>query len=214
MPDWKLVGCLRRPSGPAPTDGIGALIPDGVDFQRIVVSEAIHDEETSALVASRGASEPHGAVLEAWTSGPAPAPVHLSSPLLDGSLFWTREHVFVEEDPAPDPATHRKVVFPLRRRPGMPQDDFYRYWREEHGPLVASVARDLGIRRYVQSHTDHERQVGSPFDGLAEVWVSEPTGPFDEEARRRAGRLLVEDEARFIDLARSTLYWTRERVVR
>ena len=42
--------------------------------------------------------------------------------------------------------------------PPTPEDrgepaEFHRYWKDEHGPLVRSVAQTLGIRRYVQSHT-------------------------------------------------------------
>ena len=46
-----------------------------------------------------------------------------------------------------------KLVFNIRRRPEIEPEEFYRYWKDEHGPLVRSVADVLGIRRYVQSHT-------------------------------------------------------------
>jgi hypothetical protein len=113
-----------------------------------------------------------------------------------------------------------RIVFPLRRLKGMPDDEFYGYWREVHGPLVASVANDLGIRRYVQTHTLRDdpitqtlREVyGSSddlFDGMAEVWFNDPedkNGPAFTEAGQAAGALLLEDEKKFIDMDRSLMY--------
>ena len=74
-----------------------------------------------------------------------------------------------------------KLTFCLRRRPGMSVEEFQRYWRETHAPLVAERAATLGIRRYVQTHTTdldgvhaafQARNDGSPepFDGVAELW--------------------------------------------
>ncbi len=113
-----------------------------------------------------------------------------------------------------------RIVFPLRRLKGMPDDEFYGYWREQHGPLVASVANDLGIRRYVQTHTLHDDPItlslrelyGSSddlFDGMAEVWFNDPedrNGAAFSEAGKAAGALLLEDEKKFIDMSRSCMY--------
>ena len=45
-----------------------------------------------------------------------------------------------------------KLVFCLHRLPHLSREEFQRYWREEHGPLVRRHAEVLGIARYVQSH--------------------------------------------------------------
>jgi len=74
-----------------------------------------------------------------------------------------------------------KLTYCLRRRPGISLDEFQRYWRDTHAPLVAERAETLGIRRYVQVHTSdladvhamlQRRNGGSPepFDGVAELW--------------------------------------------
>ena len=55
-----------------------------------------------------------------------------------------------------------RLNFPLRRLPNLSRADFQKYWREEHGPLVASVARTLQMRRYMQSHTVDD----ALYDGL------------------------------------------------
>src|SRR5881409_1469797 len=46
-----------------------------------------------------------------------------------------------------------KLVFCLHRLPALSREEFQRYWRERHGPLVRESAKALGIRRHVQVHT-------------------------------------------------------------
>jgi uncharacterized protein (TIGR02118 family) len=111
-----------------------------------------------------------------------------------------------------------KLVFCLRRLSTLSRADFQRYWREQHGPLVRRHAPALRIRRYVQLHTlDHPLQDalrasrGGPeaFDGVAELWWDSPEdleATLQEPAGRQAAAELLEDERRFIDLARSPLW--------
>jgi len=108
-----------------------------------------------------------------------------------------------------------KLVFCLTRLPHLSREDFQRYWRERHGPLVRESAKVLGIRRYVQAHTLDtplndalRRGRGGPeaYDGVAELWFDSlealaAAGGTPEG--KAAGRRLVEDERTFIDLARS-----------
>jgi hypothetical protein len=118
-----------------------------------------------------------------------------------------------------------KLVFCVRRRPDLTFEEFQRYWLTEHGPLVRSLweAGDLPTMvRYVQSHTIageptdrlvRSRDAGEPYDGITEVWLSGDTPPERAEAARAAGARLLEDEGRFIDFARSTLFLTREHTI-
>ena len=108
-----------------------------------------------------------------------------------------------------------KLVFCLTRLPHLSREEFQRYWRERHSPLVRESAKALGIRRYVQVHTLEtpvnealRRGRGGPeaYDGVAELWFDSldalaAAGTTSEG--RAAGRRLVEDERTFIDLARS-----------
>jgi uncharacterized protein (TIGR02118 family) len=118
-----------------------------------------------------------------------------------------------------------KLVFCLHRLPQLSREEFQRYWREVHGPLVRQHAAPLGIRRYVQSHTlagplNDALRAGRgsdvPFDGVAELWW-DSRAVFDaastSESGRAASLLLFEDERRFIDHARSSLFVTEEHVV-
>jgi len=115
-----------------------------------------------------------------------------------------------------------KLVFCLRRLPHLSREEFQRYWLESHGPLVRELAPTLGVKRYVQVHTVTSafsealsRHRGAPddFDGVAELWWDS----VDDFARagitkegRDAGRRLLEDEKRFIDLARSPIWFGEE----
>jgi len=118
-----------------------------------------------------------------------------------------------------------KLVFCLRRKPGMSVEEFRRYWREDHAPLVKSHEEALGICRYVQVHTDHgpgikaltnSRGAPEPFDGIAELWYDSPEAlaarAKDPDARA-AGKALFEDEQKFIDHATSPILIGTENVV-
>jgi uncharacterized protein (TIGR02118 family) len=111
-----------------------------------------------------------------------------------------------------------KLTFCLRRRPDLSVEEFQRYWREVHAPLVAARADVLNIRRYVQVHTAAEpglheafrrRNDGAPepYDGVAELWFDDLAafGRDTPEARQASAELRA-DEANFIDLPNSPMW--------
>jgi len=117
-----------------------------------------------------------------------------------------------------------KLTFCLRRLSSLTLAEFQDYWLNKHGPLVRRLQPALGMVRYVQVHrldTDlaagmcRARGAPEPYDGVAELWwesedaFRSARGP----GAREAGRLLLEDEARFIDLPRSPLWLNREQVI-
>lgn len=120
-----------------------------------------------------------------------------------------------------------KLVFCLHRLPHLSRAEFQRYWRETHAPLVQRHAATLRIRRYVQLHSLEEgasldaalqasRGGPSGYDGVAELWwdsEADLAAATTTDTGRQAGLELLEDERRFIDLARSPLWITRENVV-
>ena len=116
-----------------------------------------------------------------------------------------------------------RLAFVLRRKPGMSRAEFQKYWRETHGPLVASHSTALSILRYVQLHTLEDPindqlavargGMEARYDGVAELWWNnreEITANAGSEAAKAAGRELLEDEARFIDLPNSPLWFAYE----
>lgn len=118
-----------------------------------------------------------------------------------------------------------KLVFCLRRKPGLSITEFQEYWRETHAPLVKQHRDVLGIRHYVQCHyveTSVNAAMSGPrqtrekaYDGVAELWfdsleaMMRPGGP---EAGKAAAALL-EDEAKFIDLVNSPIFMADEYAV-
>ena len=100
-----------------------------------------------------------------------------------------------------------RLTYLLRRKPEMSLAEFQKYWRENHGPLVASHAQRLNMLRYVQVHTLE------PYDGVAELWWNrrEEMVVANESPRgQAAGEELLEDEAKFIDLPKSPLWFAYE----
>ncbi len=96
-----------------------------------------------------------------------------------------------------------KAIYLIRRKPGMSAADFHRYWREVHGAIAARIP---GMRRYVQCHATTD---DTEYDGAAEAWFDDMDAvqravASPEYAAARA------DEARFIDLDRTTLIFTEE----
>jgi len=118
-----------------------------------------------------------------------------------------------------------KLSFCLRRLPSLSREQFQKYWFETHGPLVRKHAAALRIQRYVQTHTllgdaaDSLRATrGGPpgYDGVAELWwrsEEDVAAATSTPAGMEAGRILLEDERKFIDLASSPLFWAREREI-
>ncbi|MDP3855091.1 EthD domain-containing protein [Phenylobacterium sp.] len=118
-----------------------------------------------------------------------------------------------------------KLTFALTRRPELTREAFQDYWFNTHAPLVASVRETLRIKRYVQMHSlpveiseDLRRSRGGAegYDGVAQLWwdsFDDLVANAQNEAAKAAGRLLLEDEARFIDLPKSPLWWGQEKVI-
>lgn len=104
----------------------------------------------------------------------------------------------------------------LRRLPNLSLEEFQRCWRETHGPLVAGYATNLGICRYVQDHMlqDPMNRGGmDPYDGADELWwnyLEEPGKALATPEGQRAYQDIVEDERKFIDFSRSSLFFVIE----
>lgn len=115
-----------------------------------------------------------------------------------------------------------RLVYVLRRLGNLSRQEFQSYWRNAHGPLVAKHSTALRIRRYVQTHTlddpindllKEPRGTLEPFDGVAELWWNHENEVAEAMAGpqgRDADQELLEDERKFIDFSRSSIYWATE----
>jgi len=112
------------------------------------------------------------------------------------------------------------IHYALRRKAGMSFEDFSAYWRGPHAALVVSLASKLGIVRYHQHHgvlpdvaaaMQAARGTAAPFDGVAAISFASAAdlarGNVDP-ASADAQRLLAEDEAKFINIAESSMFFT------
>ena len=100
----------------------------------------------------------------------------------------------------------------IRRRPGMPLDEFQAYWRTTHADVVTRMPQ---IRRYVQSHPlmGGYRKGALAFDGVAEIWVDD-SAALREMAASEAYAAVEADEANFIDRPSMALLLTEDHVVK
>ena len=118
-----------------------------------------------------------------------------------------------------------KLVFCLHRLPRLSREQFQDYWRHKHAPLVRELAPGLKIRRYVQSHCFYDEGLYSAskvrggaagYDGVAELYwdnLDDLYATATDPDAIKAGRKLLEDERKFIDLSCSPLFFTRENIV-
>jgi uncharacterized protein (TIGR02118 family) len=105
-----------------------------------------------------------------------------------------------------------KVITFIKRKLGMPVEEFQGYWRERHPEVVTRLP---GVRRYVQSHTllsAYER--GEPtYDGIAEVWADD-TDALRAMTRSPGNADVQADEARFIDRPTMGVIITEDHVLK
>ncbi len=145
------------------------------------------------------------------------------------SLWLAKEEVIIsggsEKIVAKKESSIVKLVFVLRRLPNLSLEEFHRYWLETHAPLVKHHAEAILVLRYVQAHTIEDplsemlrtfRATVEPYDGVAELWRENGKAlaavSVTLEGQRARGEL-IEDEKRFIDLKRSSLWLTQEHVI-
>ncbi|HVZ70408.1 MAG TPA: EthD domain-containing protein [Rhizomicrobium sp.] len=117
-----------------------------------------------------------------------------------------------------------KLTFCLKRLPSLSLREFQTYWFEKHAPLVTKHREVLRIRRYVQLHSGAPElseairvSRGAPemYDGVAQLWWDSLDDIFADPTpeRQAAGLALLEDERKFIDLARSPLFFGEEKII-
>jgi uncharacterized protein (TIGR02118 family) len=105
-----------------------------------------------------------------------------------------------------------KVITFLKRKAGMPVEEFQGYWRSRHPDVVTRLP---GVRRYVQSHTllSAYEQGDPTYDGIAEVWADD-TGALRAMTQSPVHPELQADEARFIDRASMGVIITEDHVIK
>jgi uncharacterized protein (TIGR02118 family) len=104
-----------------------------------------------------------------------------------------------------------KLVYCFRKKWGLIDEEFSRYWHEVHGPIGARIP---GLRRLVQSHPHVPAlTMYSPtFDGMAELWFDDLTA-LREARKSPEWAASTADEAHFIDPTYVAVFITEEKEI-
>ena len=118
-----------------------------------------------------------------------------------------------------------KFVYCVRRRRDVSPAAFTKYWLENHGALVRQYAKALRAVKYVQSHTldtplnqyaQQPRGTAEPYEGITEVWwksAEDLAAALQTPEGQEANLILAKDEANFVDLSRSSVFFTEEKTI-
>ena len=92
-----------------------------------------------------------------------------------------------------------KVIILLARRDGMSQEEFARYTRDQHLPLVTRLP---GLRRLVVNHVLPDPNGPPPaYDAIAEDWFDD-LAAMGAAFESPAGQAVIADAANFLDMTR------------
>jgi len=86
----------------------------------------------------------------------------------------------------------------IKRRPDLTREEFCKYWKEKHGPLVAKIVP--GLRKYIQNYPMEPFGSKYEFDGIAEMWFDDLQEFRQFLAWRKTGeaKALIADEQEFL----------------
>jgi hypothetical protein len=145
---------------------------------------------------------------------------------LPGSPLWLA-YEYPQVNPSPENivanerSTLTKFYYPLRQPAGMSMDAAQLYWRTQHGPVIRRQA-GTRILRYVQVHRfEHPLEAQwraargvtvESYMGHAELWFDRSLRSTDVPEQRASAVRAAEDEAKFIDFARSCRWHGKEHV--
>jgi uncharacterized protein (TIGR02118 family) len=105
-----------------------------------------------------------------------------------------------------------KLVYLITKKAGIKDEEFFRYWKDVHGPLGARIP---GLRKLVQSHrrTVARDRHKPDYDGMAELWFDNPDALLAarESPQWKAS---TEDEANFIDQSRVAYFVSEEHIIK
>jgi uncharacterized protein (TIGR02118 family) len=118
-----------------------------------------------------------------------------------------------------------KMLYCMRRLPGMSEEDFNAYWREKHTPLASKLAPVLNLKKYVQTRAldipfneilQRSRGLGERYDGAGELWwgsEEEMIDALSSDDGLEANMAFIEDEGNFIDFAASSAWICEDHVI-
>lgn len=123
-----------------------------------------------------------------------------------------------------------KLMFCVRKRADLSDEEFRTFWKDKHGPFIRSLAKTIRAKKYIQSHTINtplnEDLVKSrgldtpPYDGVTELWwdsMEEFVASISTPEGQEAARQYISDpdvgEVNFIEFSQSRAFLTEEHVI-
>jgi len=108
-----------------------------------------------------------------------------------------------------------KLTCLVRRKDGMAPAEFHAYWRDHHGPLVASTRSGSHVLRYEQHHRpldDYGEADDGAYDGVTEQWFASMAEYRAHIAEKDFAEVWA-DLPQFLDVDRLAFVLTEEPVV-
>ena len=106
-----------------------------------------------------------------------------------------------------------KVMALVRRKPGLSPEEFLNHYEEVHAPLA--LKHFPTFKRYVRNHVITPPDAEEPeFNCITEIWFADMEG-FNAMGHfwaSDAGKVIRDDEDRFIDGRKSLLFLVDEKV--
>jgi len=103
-----------------------------------------------------------------------------------------------------------KLMALLFKKPGLTDEEFQRYWKEKHGALVKKIIP--GLRKYTQNHFLKLPGLKYEGDGFVELWFDdlETVKKYLAWRQTDGGRVLLDDEDKFVDRSKTVRYVVEE----
>jgi len=104
-----------------------------------------------------------------------------------------------------------KLVYCITRKQGLTDEQFFRYWKNVHGPIGAQIP---GLRKLVQSHrlAVPGDKYQPDYDGMAELWFDD-TKALLEARQSPQWKASIADEANFIDASKVAYFVSQEHLI-
>ncbi|MFN8591553.1 MAG: EthD family reductase [Thermomicrobiales bacterium] len=102
----------------------------------------------------------------------------------------------------------RHVVFLVKKRPDLSQEEFSRFWIDEHTPLTAKVAGVVAYRCYPALPGQPE----SPFEGIAVLSFADDAA-YEAAVASEEFAAALADAPNFQDTAATMSFQAEERII-
>jgi uncharacterized protein (TIGR02118 family) len=106
-----------------------------------------------------------------------------------------------------------KLIALISRKSGLTGEEFYKYWKEKHGPLAAKIIP--GLRKYIQNHLVRLPGIKYDGDGFVELWFDnlEAYEKFLTWRQSDGAKVLLDDEDKFMDRSKLVRYVVEEHII-